>query len=66
LEIIELIAEVKSKMSGSTKDDGKYRSIFVNEMLSEKLSKQLENPLCVVGGAVPEWCFAIPSFAPNM
>jgi hypothetical protein len=66
LEIIELIAEVEGKMSGGTKGDDEGRSFFVNEVLSEKLSMALENPLCVVGGAVPEWCFAVATFAPHM
>lgn len=66
VEILELLAEVKTKMSGWTKEGDNSLSVFVNEELSQKLSSQLENPLCVVGGVAPEWCFSVPSYAPHV
>jgi hypothetical protein len=39
-------------------------SSFENESLTRKLANQLEDPLMVVSGVLPEWCLAAPSLAP--
>jgi hypothetical protein len=63
LEIIRLLSEVSD--NPSEPQDKKLSTIFENAGLSKKLTEQLEDPLVVVGGAVPEWCFVASSFAPR-
>jgi hypothetical protein len=41
-------------------------TIFVSDALTSKLLEQLEDPLTVVGGALPEWCTITPAFAPRV
>ena len=38
--------------------------MFESESLSKKLSDQLEGPMAVVAGALPEWCTVMPMYAP--
>jgi len=38
--------------------------MFESESLSKKLSDQLEVPMAVVAGALPEWCTVMPMYAP--
>ena len=64
MEIIEFLARVDAKSPRDNKNG--TGSIFVNQELSQKLTKQTEDPLLVVGGTVPERCFAIPTLTPNM
>ena len=65
IEIIEFLAKEHSKLR---EDNMVFNngSIFVNQVLSQKLIKQTEDPLFVVGEIVPEWCFVVPTCAPNM
>ena len=65
IEIIEFLAKEHSKLREDNMifNNG---SIFVNQVLSQKLIKQMEDPLFVVGEIVPEWCFVVPTCAPNM
>jgi hypothetical protein len=65
LEIIRLLSEVSDNPSEPKDKKGSSPTIFENAGLSKKLTEQLEDPLVVVGGAVPEWCFVAPSFAPR-
>jgi len=64
MEIIEFLARVNAKSLRGVKND--TGSVFVNQELSQKLSKQTEDPLFVVGRTVPEWCFTIPTLTPNI
>lgn len=41
-------------------------SSFENDSLSKKLRDQLEDPLMVVSGVLPEWCLTAPSLAPRV
>lgn len=41
-------------------------SSFENDSLSQKLQDQLEDPLMVVSGVLPEWCLTAPSLAPRV
>ena len=67
IEVIELLARVNSRLPKDKQyDTSTSGSIFVNQTLSQKLTKQSEDPLFVVGGIAPEWCLAVPAFAPNM
>jgi hypothetical protein len=65
LEIVEFLAEVDSRRD-SQKQESMDSTLFVNQGLSRKLTEQLENPLIVVGGAVPSWCLELPSFSPHV
>jgi hypothetical protein len=65
LEIIRLLSEVSDNPAEPKDKKASSPTIFQNAVLSRKLVEQLEDPLVVVGGAVPEWCFAAPSFAPR-
>lgn len=65
LEIIEFMAEVDKQYSVDKKSEEKNSDVFVNQRLSQKLTDQLQNPLIVVGGAVPTWCLELPSFSPH-
>ncbi|OEU17094.1 hypothetical protein FRACYDRAFT_237502 [Fragilariopsis cylindrus CCMP1102] len=67
IEVIELLARVNSRLPKNKRyDTSTSGSIFVNQTLSQKLTKQSEDPLFVVGGIAPEWCLAVPAFAPNI
>ena len=63
IEIIEFLARINTRFVISKKENN---SIFVNEDLSLKLTKQTEDPLFVVGGVIPDWCLSIPALTPNM
>lgn len=65
LEIIRLLSEVSDNPAEPKDKKGSSTTIFENAGLSKKLTEQLEDPLVVVGGAIPEWCFVAPSFAPR-
>jgi len=41
-------------------------SLFESDALTNKLLEQLEDPLTVVGGALPDWCTLAPAFAPQV
>jgi hypothetical protein len=63
MEILEFLARVNTRFAIDKNENG---FVFVNEDLSQKLSKQTEDPLFVVGGIIPDWCLSIPAFTPNM
>ncbi len=63
IEILEFLARVNTRFVIDKKENA---SIFVNEDLSQKLTKQTEDPLFVVGGIIPEWCLSVPALTPNM
>jgi len=67
IEIIEFLARVNTKLIKDKQyDTSNSGSIFANQGLSQKLIKQIEDPLFVVGGIAPEWCLVVPAFAPNI
>jgi hypothetical protein len=66
MEIIGLLADVSENPAESTERTSSMPSAFENKELSKKLVEQLEDPLMVVGGALPDWCFIAPSFAPRV
>lgn len=68
MEIISAIAECAQGPTPSlTSDKGGPKLLgFANCTLSKKLIEQLENPVYVVGGALPNWCMIAPSFAPHL
>jgi hypothetical protein len=66
LEIIQYLAEVDSILDGRQRKDDKRESVFVSQGLSQKLRDQLENPLLVVGKAIPSWCVTLPTFTPQI
>jgi hypothetical protein len=47
----------------ANKDERNKSSIFVSKDLTKKLLDQLEDPLSVVSGALPDWCSIAPTFA---
>lgn len=68
MEIISAIAEcAQAPTSSLTPVKGGPKLLgFSNITLSNKLVEQLENPVYVVGGALPEWCKIATSFAPHL
>jgi hypothetical protein len=64
MEIIGLLCEISE--NPAEPKERKDWSIFENQILSRKLTEQLDDPLVVVGGALPEWCVIAPSFAPQV
>jgi hypothetical protein len=66
LEIIQYLAEVDNILDGRQRKDDKRESVFVSQGLSQKLRDQLENPLLVVGKAIPSWCVTLPTFTPQI
>jgi hypothetical protein len=63
IEILEFLARVNTRFVIDKKENA---SVFVNEDLSQKLTKLTEDPLFIVGGIIPEWCLSIPALTPNM
>ena len=66
MEIVGLLADLAHRASEPKQKIRSTSTIFENKELSRKLMEQLEDPLTVVGGALPQWCFAAPSFAPRL
>ena len=69
LELISALAEVcmsKTSHSGEVDSTVPSMAIFTSRMLTKKLMDQLEDPLAVVSGALPEWCRVIPFIAPRV
>lgn len=66
MECVNMISECAEDRSTLDEKDGPRLPGFSNATLSKKLIEQLEDPVCVVGGALPDWCIAAPSFAPRI
>ena len=66
MELIGILSEGAEVASEPKDKHALAPSIFETAALSKKLLQQLEDPLMVVGGALPEWCIAAPSFAPRV
>jgi HECT-domain (ubiquitin-transferase) len=65
MEIISLLSECAENSALQREKDDPSLTGFASTTLSKKLTDQLEDPLCVVGGALPDWCLAATSFAPR-
>jgi hypothetical protein len=64
MEVLGLLSEFSERPNIS---GGKSRvRSFENSGLSKKLVEELDDPLTVVGGALPEWCTLAPMFAPRL
>ena len=61
-----MISECAEDRSSLDENDGPKLPGFANATLSKKLVEQLDDPVCVVGGALPDWCLAATSFAPRI
>lgn len=66
MEVIKLLSECAEDRSSPNYRDVLNLPGFANAGLSKKLSEQLDDVLCGVGGALPEWCLVAPSFAPRV
>jgi hypothetical protein len=67
MEIISFLADAsKTSTEMSSVPWATNQIFFENKGLSKKLIEQLEDPLLVVGGVLPEWCFVAPSFSPHV
>ena len=65
MDIISLLAEY-AEDRGSKETFLPAKRVFEAEELTRKLIEQLEDPLTVVGGALPDWSTAAPSYAPRI
>jgi hypothetical protein len=66
MEVISLLSEIVEDSSISIDKDQQIQSAFANATLSKKLIEQLDDSVSVVGGTLPDWCTAAPSFAPRV
>jgi hypothetical protein len=66
MEVISLLSEIVEDSSTPIDKDQQIKSAFANAMLSKKLTEQLDDSVSVVGGTLPDWCIASPSFAPRV
>ena len=66
MEIIGCLADASESASDVKCLDRNVENYFENKVLSRKLMEELEKPLLVVGGALPEWCFIAPAFSPRV
>lgn len=66
MEVISLLADIANNSAESKVKSKTAKSVFESKILSKKLLEQLEDPLMVVGGGIPDWCFIAPSFAPRV
>jgi len=65
LEVLSLLADITA---GRCSDEESLNPItmFICNDLTKKLLNQLEDPLSVVSGALPDWCICVPSLAPRL
>lgn len=64
MEVLGTLSEFAAESITSGEKNGK--SAFENVALSKKLADELDDPLTVVGGALPDWCVIAPTFAPAL
>ena len=65
MDVIGILSQHAEDSSERNESDRPTLPGFANQALSKKLSDQLDDPLCVVGGALPQWCTLAPTFAPR-
>eukprot|EP00521_Asterionellopsis_glacialis_P007185 CAMPEP_0195289262 /NCGR_PEP_ID=MMETSP0707-20130614/5611_1 /TAXON_ID=33640 /ORGANISM="Asterionellopsis glacialis, Strain CCMP134" /LENGTH=3115 /DNA_ID=CAMNT_0040349249 /DNA_START=115 /DNA_END=9462 /DNA_ORIENTATION=+ len=58
-------AKIVNRAKGKN-DASCVTSPIESESLTKKLVEQLEDPLTVVGGSLPEWCTVAPTYAPQI
>ncbi|GMI11426.1 hypothetical protein TrRE_jg3934, partial [Triparma retinervis] len=66
LEVLSLLADVTSSRSLDEEGSLNPSAMFVCRDLTKKLLTQLEDPLAVVSGALPDWCICVPSLTPRL
>jgi hypothetical protein len=66
MEVIRIFSECADDKASVKDKDVLHLPGFENPLLSKKLIEQLDDPVCVVGGALPRWCTDGPSFAPRV
>ena len=69
LNILGVLSEHDTEQSyvETKKEEKDYSSNkFVSKALTDKVLEQLEDPLIVVGGALPDWCRIAPCLAPRV
>ena len=66
MEVIRVISQHADDSTEGAESDRPELPGFANTRLSKKLTDQLDDPLCVVGGALPAWCSAAVEFAPRV
>lgn len=66
MEIVGLLSEYAFDGPIQMERDVPVETILANYSLSKKLSDQLEDPLAVVGRALPHWCMSAPTYAPRV
>ena len=65
VEVLSVLAELAA--TKISEDDAESPvSMFISKQLTQKLMDQLEDPLSVVSGALPDWCISIPTAAPHL
>lgn len=64
MEVLGILSEYAGDAKASGEKTG--TSAFENVALSKKLADELDDPLTVVGGALPDWCVIAPTFAPAL
>lgn len=64
MEVLGLLSDLSDKPN--TAGTKASSTLFENLGLSTKLSSELDDPLTVVGGALPDWCISAPMFAPRI
>eukprot|EP00592_Proboscia_alata_P009438 CAMPEP_0194361474 /NCGR_PEP_ID=MMETSP0174-20130528/9057_1 /TAXON_ID=216777 /ORGANISM="Proboscia alata, Strain PI-D3" /LENGTH=3162 /DNA_ID=CAMNT_0039133703 /DNA_START=62 /DNA_END=9550 /DNA_ORIENTATION=- len=57
---------IKPTTHNMVSNEDSISCMFVSESLTGKLLEQLEDPLSVVGGALPDWCSVAPTFSPRV
>eukprot|EP00698_Gefionella_okellyi_P017273 TRINITY_DN5031_c0_g1_i1.p1 TRINITY_DN5031_c0_g1~~TRINITY_DN5031_c0_g1_i1.p1 ORF type:complete len:1695 (-),score=309.88 TRINITY_DN5031_c0_g1_i1:43-5127(-) len=56
MQLVRLLEHVDRSFSSTPHDN----VLFVNEKLNSKLRRQLQDPLVMCGGSLPEWCTKLP------
>lgn len=65
MDIIAVLSQHADDNSEITESDRPPVQGFANPVLSKKLVDQLDDPLCVVAEALPDWCTLAPAFCPR-
>jgi len=58
LLLLRLLSVINQSLPDSVRLSGE---LFVNEKLNSKLRRQLQDPLVMCGGSLPEWCSRLPA-----
>jgi len=66
LELLSVLAAQSNVVSDPNLKSKVFPGMYVSMALTNKLIEQLEDPLTVVGGALPDWCNTVPLYAPRV